>query len=142
MDSHPLKMWLSVFGRVYRGSSAGRAMRHLRVKSDVPILGNAIDIGTGRRPLYLRYVDNSELTKTKAIDIGIADVATSTFGCCLRNPNRTCMVIAWCELMARSTALKGRSLEWIADGLKQGRAEQRSLLASMETRRFETMVGM
>ena len=69
MDSPPLKVWPSVFREVYRGTSVGRALMHLRVKSDVAIRGNVIDIGGGRRQTYLRYVDDSESTEIKAIDV-------------------------------------------------------------------------
>ena len=69
MDSPPLKVWPSVFREVYRGTSVGRALMHLRVKSDVAIRGNVIDVGGGRRQTYLRYVDDSESTEIKAIDV-------------------------------------------------------------------------
>ena len=61
--------WRFIISEVYRGRSVGRALMHLKVRSDVKMRGRVLDIGGGHRQTYLDFVSVAEAKELIVVDI-------------------------------------------------------------------------
>jgi len=61
--------WHAILVQVYRGKSLARTFMNLTIARMVNAKGIALDIGGGRSPSYLGFLDNTALDRLVVIDI-------------------------------------------------------------------------
>ena len=68
--------WRFILGEIRKGHGAGRAMLHLKVKTEFNAQGIVLDIGGGRRQSYLKFMDLSKSVSFVSLDLEFVEPPT------------------------------------------------------------------